>query len=127
VEITEVRIAFDDHGPPRLLAYAQFVLAGCFVVRGAKVIAGDGGVFVAMPSRRATSRCGECGRNNILSAAYCNGCGVRLLEGRAEGATLFADVAHPIDHATRAAVTAAVLGAYRDAVAERLAGARAVA
>ncbi len=34
----------------RLLAFATFVLNGCFAVHNARIIKGDNGMFVAMPS-----------------------------------------------------------------------------
>jgi stage V sporulation protein G len=51
MEITEVRIhPVDDE--ERLKAYVSITLDGCFVVRDLKIIDGDEGLFVAMPSRR---------------------------------------------------------------------------
>jgi stage V sporulation protein G len=50
VKITEVRITLRDDG--KLKAFASITLDDCFVVRGLKVIEGNGGMFVAMPSRR---------------------------------------------------------------------------
>jgi stage V sporulation protein G len=51
MEITEVRIhPVDDE--ERLKAYVAITLDHCFVVRDLKIIDGDEGLFVAMPSRR---------------------------------------------------------------------------
>ena len=50
MDITEVRISLK--GEDRLKAFANVTLDGEFVVRGVKVIAGPGGYFVSMPSRR---------------------------------------------------------------------------
>ncbi|MBN1825119.1 MAG: septation regulator SpoVG [Candidatus Eisenbacteria bacterium] len=50
MEITEVRVTIrpDD----RLKAFASVTFDDCFVVHGLKVIEGNNGLFVAMPSRR---------------------------------------------------------------------------
>ncbi len=50
VKVTEVRITPRDDG--RLKAFANITFDDCFVVRGLKVIEGDSGNFVSMPSRR---------------------------------------------------------------------------
>ena len=50
LEVTDVKVQLVDEG--RLKAFATVTLNGCFVVRDVKVIDGNGGLFVAMPSRR---------------------------------------------------------------------------
>ena len=50
MEITEVRIALRDDD--KLKAFASVTFDDCFVVRGLKIISGNGGMFVAMPSRK---------------------------------------------------------------------------
>jgi len=50
MEVTEVRISLRNED--RLKAYATITLDDCFVIRGLKVIRGDKGLFVAMPSRK---------------------------------------------------------------------------
>ncbi len=50
VKVTEVRITPRDDG--RLKAFANITFDDSFVVRGLKVIEGDEGHFVSMPSRR---------------------------------------------------------------------------
>ncbi len=82
-----------------------------------KIIEGANGPFVAMPSRKLTAHCPNCGCKNHLRAAYCNQCGVRLKEpplakdeeGRAK---LYADIAHPINSACREMIQAKVIAAY---------------
>lgn len=52
MQITEVRIRMiDTEGKMRAVASVTF--DGCFVVHDIKVILGEKGVFVAMPSRKA--------------------------------------------------------------------------
>ncbi|MBI5837648.1 MAG: septation regulator SpoVG [Candidatus Eisenbacteria bacterium] len=50
MNITEVRIALREDD--KLKAFASVTFDDCFVVRGLKIIAGNGGMFVAMPSRK---------------------------------------------------------------------------
>jgi stage V sporulation protein G len=50
MELTDIRIAPQDE--ERLKAFVTVTFDDCFVVRGVKVILGERGLFVAMPSRR---------------------------------------------------------------------------
>jgi len=50
MKITEVRVSPRDDG--KLKAFASITLDNCFVIRGLKIIEGQGRLFVAMPSRR---------------------------------------------------------------------------
>jgi stage V sporulation protein G len=51
MRITEVKVyPVKDSG--RLKAYATVVFDNCFIIRDLKVIEGDKGFFVSMPSRR---------------------------------------------------------------------------
>lgn len=50
LEVTDVKVQVVNEG--RLKAFATVTLNACFVVRDVKVIDGNGGLFVAMPSRR---------------------------------------------------------------------------
>ena len=51
MKITEVKI-FPVKDSGRLKAYATIVFEGAFIIRDLKVIEGDRGLFVSMPSRR---------------------------------------------------------------------------
>ena len=51
MEITDVRIKKVD-SPGKLRAYVSITFDGCFVVHNLKIISGQSGVFIAMPSRR---------------------------------------------------------------------------
>ena len=106
MEITEVRIKLMDEPGERLQAFCSITFDDAFVVRDLKIIAGTNGSFVAMPSRKLTSHCPQCGSKNHLRAAYCNQCGLRLKDDReikdTEGrAKLYADIAHPINSPCR--------------------------
>ena len=50
MHITEVRISLRDDA--KLKAFASITLDDCFVIRGLKIIRGQTGTFVAMPSRK---------------------------------------------------------------------------
>jgi stage V sporulation protein G len=106
MEITEVRIKLMEDSDDRLRAFCSITLDDAFVIRDLKIIEGSNGPFVAMPSRKLTSHCPQCGCKNHLRAAYCNQCGMRLKDDRAlrdqDGRSkLYADIAHPINSACR--------------------------
>ena len=119
--ITEVRIKLmEDHNEnERLQAFCSVTFDNAFVVRDLKIIEGTKGSFVAMPSRKLTDRCLQCGCKNHLRARFCNQCGAKLDEDRAtrdaDGrAKLHADIAHPINSACREVIQTAVIKAYQE-------------
>jgi stage V sporulation protein G len=119
VEITEVRIKLMEDNNERLLAFCSITFDDAFVIRDLKIIEGAKGSFVAMPSRKLTDRCPQCGCKNHLRARYCNQCGQKLDEDRAtrdaDGrAKLHADIAHPINSACREVVQSAIIKAYNE-------------
>ena len=86
MEITEVRIKLmeDNSGSnERLQAFCSITFDDMFVIRDLKIIEGAKGFFVAMPSRKLTDRCHNCGTKNHLRSRFCNQCGCRLDENRA--------------------------------------------
>lgn len=106
MEITEVRIKLMESSEDRLRGFCSVTFDTAFVVRDLKIIEGNSGPFVAMPSRKLTSNCKRCHSKNHLRANYCNNCGQKLKQikppqsndGRAK---LYADIAHPINAACR--------------------------
>jgi len=119
VEITEVRVKLMDEPGERLQAFCSITFDDAFVVRDLKIIEGATGPFVAMPSRKLTVHCPQCGCKNHLRAAYCNQCGKRLYEQSAakddEGrAKLYADIAHPINSACREMIQQKVIQAFEE-------------
>jgi len=121
VVITEVRIKLmEDHNEnERLQAFCSVTFDNAFVVRDLKIIEGTKGSFVAMPSRKLTDRCPQCGCKNHLRARFCNQCGSKLSETRAtcdaDGrAKLHADIAHPINSACREVIQSAVIKAFQE-------------
>ena len=119
MEITEVRVKLMDEPGERLQAFCSVTFDDAFVVRDLKIIEGATGPFVAMPSRKLTAHCPECGCKNHLRAAFCNQCGKRLKEqttakdddGRAK---LYADIAHPINSVCREMIQERVILAYQE-------------
>jgi stage V sporulation protein G len=121
VEITEVRIKLMDEPGERLKAFCSITFDNCFVVRDLKIIEGQTGPFVAMPSRKLTAHCPQCGMKNHLRAQHCNQCGQRLAPDRmpldADGrAKLYADIAHPINSFCREMIQECVVREYEDEV-----------
>ncbi len=119
--ITEVRIKLMEGGQEneRLQAFCSVTFDDAFVVRDLKIIEGTKGSFVAMPSRKLTDHCPQCGCKNHLRARYCNQCGGKLDESRAtrdaDGRVkLHADIAHPINSACREVIQGAVIKAYQE-------------
>jgi stage V sporulation protein G len=119
VEITEVRVKLMEEPGERLQAFCSITFDDAFVVRDLKIIEGATGPFVAMPSRKLTAHCPQCGCKNHLRSAYCNQCGARLKEpptvkdeeGRAK---LYADIAHPINSACREMIQVKVIQAFEE-------------
>src|SRR5688572_18286724 len=119
MEITEVRIKLMVDSDDRLQGFCSVTFDNCFVVRDLKIIDGTNGPFVAMPSRKLTSHCHQCGSKNHLKAQYCNQCGARQREDRAvrdaEGrAKLYADIAHPINSQCREMIQSRVIVEFRN-------------
>lgn len=52
MEVTEVRIKRFEDPQGKLLGFASVTFDDCFVVHNLRVVAGEKGIFVAMPSRQ---------------------------------------------------------------------------
>jgi stage V sporulation protein G len=121
MRVTDVKIKLAQ-GDDKLLAFASVTFDECFVVRDIKVIRGNTGTFVAMPSRKMTDRCTACGAKNMLQARYCSHCGQRQPEKRlptdARGrAKYHADIAHPINSRYRKELQDIILKSYQSELA----------
>src|SRR5207244_10720216 len=109
----------DGNENERLQAFGSVTFDNACVGRELKIIEGTKGSFVAMPSRKLTDRCPQCGCKNHLRSRFCNHCGCKLDEDRATRdaagrAKLHADIAHPINSACREIIQTAVLKAYQE-------------
>lgn len=102
MKITEVRIKLMDSGEDRLRGFCSVTFDDAFVVRDLKIIEGNNGPFVAMPSRKLTATCPKCHTKNHLRSNYCNNCGKRQASDQVSHdaggrAKLYADIAHPVN------------------------------
>lgn len=118
MQVTDVKVQVIENRNPkeRLLGFATVTLDRSFVVRDIKVIRGDQGLFIAMPSRKATDHCRDCGGKNPVVAKYCMDCGKRLPDQQPQGPgqrkKLYVDVAHPVNSKCRSMFHEAVLEEY---------------
>jgi len=111
VDVSEVKIKLMGDNDDRLQAFCSITFDGEFVVRDLKIIEGQKGLFLAMPSRKLTTKCARCSNKNELRARYCGGCGTGLpAEPESDGRVrLFADIAHPINATCREKIESAVI------------------
>jgi stage V sporulation protein G len=128
--LSDIRINLCPASHGRLKAFCALTFDNTFVIRDVKVIEGDDGIFLAMPSRKLADRCRRCSEKNHLKARYCNNCGMRLDENRYRNYVngnlarsvgqprlkLHADIAHPINAHMRQRIETQVIQAYRDEV-----------
>lgn len=119
MKITEIRIKLLLSARDKLRAFASLTLDDTLVVRDIKIIEGQKGLFVAMPSRKLCDRCAACAAKNHIRARFCNECGARLADDRGElderrRPRLYADIAHPISQEARDFVQSSVLKAYAE-------------
>ena len=121
MQLTDIRIKLCEDQGNRLKAFCALTFDNTFVIRDVKLIDGNDGLFLAMPSRKLTDHCGRCGDKNHLRARYCNNCGGRLDENRSQrnqqssGHTrlkLHADIAHPINADCRHEIERQVIEAF---------------
>jgi stage V sporulation protein G len=121
MEITEVRVKLIANKDDRLKGFCSMTLDNSFVVRDVKVIEGTSGLFVAMPSRKMSDHCTQCGGKNHLRAKFCNNCGGKLSAERARQDThgrmkLHADIAHPINAECRKMIQDNIVASFEEEV-----------
>lgn len=117
MNITEIRIKLLLGQRDKLRGFASITVDDTLVVRDIKIIDGNKGLFVAMPSRKLCDRCPRCAAKNHIRARYCNECGAALAEERGQlddrgRPRLYADIAHPINQAARDFVQGRILEEY---------------
>ena len=118
MKITEVRIFPTESRDGKLKAFATMTFDDWFVVRNVKIIQGNSGLFVAMPSRKAMDSCPKCHFKNVIGSKYCNQCGKQLPphQGPAgntdEAHSNHMDIAHPITQECRVYIQDKVLESY---------------
>lgn len=123
MEITEVKIFLKEGQDKKLKAYATLTFDNAFVVRNVKVIEGNKGLFVAMPSRKLKDPCPKCGFRNAVRSKYCNQCGGALphvemkpiVPGEeVQRQSEHKDIAHPITAECRDYIQKKVLEAFEN-------------
>ena len=82
MQLTDIRIKLCENQNSRLKAFCALTFDNTFVIRDVKLIDGNDGLFLAMPSRKLCDHCPACKEKNHLRARYCNNCGRRLNETR---------------------------------------------
>ena len=122
MQITEVKIFLKEGQDKKLKAYATITFDNMFVVRNVKIIDGNKGLFVAMPSRKLKDPCPKCNFRNTVRSKFCNQCGSSLPMTAEKPAAATADdaarqsehkdIAHPITAECRDYIQKKVLEAY---------------
>ena len=120
MEITEVRIFVRESEDKKLKAFATVTFDSCFVVRNIKVIEGNRGLFVAMPSRKIKDACPKCNFKNPARSKFCSQCGAAMpfqprpmvVEDKSQRQSEHRDIAHPITAECREMIQKKVLDAY---------------
>jgi stage V sporulation protein G len=123
MKITEVRLFPTESKDGKLKAFATMTFDDWFVVRNVKVIQGNNGLFVAMPSRKAMVSCPKCNFKNVVGSSYCNQCGGGLESvqpvasegGEKDKHGNHMDIAHPITQECRVYIQDKILEAYNGA------------
>ena len=120
MKITEIRIKLMtplENRKDKLRAFCSVTFDDEIVIRDLKIIDGNKGLFVAMPSRKLMARCHHCGCKNSLRARFCNDCGRPSKRHdrpcNLDGRKLYADVAHPINAETRRRLQDAIVAGYQ--------------
>lgn len=114
MNITEVQIKLAEGNDHRLLAYCSIVFDGSFVVRDLKIIQGESGPFISMPSKVARKHCLDCDQNNPVNANYCNHCGRAFIHDEPQ-IRRYEDIAFPTSQSARQEITQKVVARYRQA------------
>lgn len=118
MKITEVRIFPTESKDGKLKAFATMTFDDWFVVRNVKVIQGNNGLFVAMPSRKAMDSCPKCRFKNAKGSKFCNQCGAGIEQKEErhdhtdEKGGDHMDIAHPITQECRVYIQEQILEAY---------------
>ncbi len=121
MKITEVRIFKKEDPKNKLRAFVTITFDDCFVIRDIKVIEGNKGLFVAMPSRRVKDPCPKCNHRNDKGSKFCGQCGANIegvtsrtphIEEGEERENEHKDIAHPITLECREYIQKAILDAY---------------
>lgn len=118
MEVTDVQVKIVPRANNKLKAFCTVTFDNCFVIKDVRIIQGQNGMIVAMPAKKLTFRCNNCGFKNPLGARFCCDCGRRVRGdlSRRNPQTgrpiMQVDVAHPINPETRGMIEKKVIEAY---------------
>jgi len=123
MKITEVKIKHMSSLHKNLLGFCSITFNDKFVVRDIKIIDSGNGPFISMPSRKLMDKCSRCRTKNHLRARYCNECGLRLSDNRAQKqpdgrSVLHVDIAHPINSELRAYMQETIIARHKEDLQE---------
>lgn len=119
MEVTDVRIHLNSKKKSRVKAFASITFDNSFVVRGIRVMEGDNGLFLAMPSEELRKPCPQCSSWIPVNSRFCPKCGAHLGENVSTTPRYASrDIAHPINQETREYITSKVVDAYNQAASE---------
>lgn len=114
---------WEDRGQAtKIKAFCSVVFDNEFVVHDIKIIDGNRGLYVVMPSRRLTDACPTCSAKTPYNDRFCGACGAKLgdiqerqperdVKGKRR---LYVDVAHPLNSEARKRIEEVVLEEYRE-------------
>ena len=119
MEITDVRVRLASRKRDKVKAFASVTFDSCFVVRNIRLIEGNNGLFLAMPSEEARKSCPQCTSRIPVSSRFCPRCGAHLGDNITTIPKQSSrDLAHPINQETREYITSKVIDAYNQLIAE---------
>ncbi len=120
MEISNIQLDIVDNPTGKLRAFCSMTINDQFVVKNFKVIEGNHGLFVAMPSRKLTKPCYNCDNRVFRNANYCDRCGKKFGErgdsGHYDSEESHTDIAFPIQESFREQLEDRILGEYRSRV-----------
>ena len=118
MRIIEIRIKLIDGDAvrQRLRAFCSITFDNAFVVRDLKILEGNQGYFIAMPSRKMTIRCPNCRQKNPVGSNFCAQCGFELARlgnfSDMSPQKMYVDIVHPINAPARDVIHRAIIDAY---------------
>lgn len=117
MNITDTRLDIIDNPSGKLRAFCSMTFNDEFVVKNFKIIEGNHGLFVAMPSRKLTKPCYRCDNRAFRNANYCDRCGKEFDDrsGNSHHDTedTHSDIAFPIEDDFREQLEDQLIAAYK--------------
>ena len=95
-----------------IVAYVSIVLDNSFIVHDIKIVNGNKGLLVIMPSRKLYEKCVSCFYPNTENSNFCNFCGKELTSDSDHNSSKKIDIAHPINNEFRLHLQKQILDKY---------------